>query len=186
MKMATAGDRLTDGAAEALKEVLGTISSITLRELKCAPMGPGRAAGILARVEVLGRTHTLVCEVKDQGNARQLRTALGNLHSGGTQHDGRSTFVIIAPYLSPEAQTLCKETNTSFIDFEGNARIAFGEIFISKRTMRPRIVDHVAIDPVMIEEAKSRPPAPMVYIASSVPGTPVRVREGAKPGTAVA
>ncbi len=42
---------------------------------------------------------------------------------------------MIAPYLSPEAQTICKESHTNFIDLEGNARITIGEIFIGKRTM---------------------------------------------------
>jgi hypothetical protein len=41
--------------------------------------------------------------------------------------------VLIAPYLSPEAQALCKENNVAFIDLVGNARLAFDNLFIERR-----------------------------------------------------
>jgi hypothetical protein len=46
-----------------------------------------------------------------------------------------TTPVLIAPYLSPEAQTLCKERDAGFLDLEGNARLSPGEVFIGKRSM---------------------------------------------------
>ena len=48
---------------------------------------------------------------------------------------GDTMPVLIAPYLSPEAQALCNESKTGFIDLEGNVRLALGEVFIVKRTM---------------------------------------------------
>jgi hypothetical protein len=175
---------LVDRAAEALKAVLGAISSVRLTGLKCEPRGVGRAAVILAHIEVLGRNHTLTCEVSAHGNPRQLKVALSSLPDD-VACQAHATRVIIAPYLSPEAQALCKETNISFIDFEGNARIALGETFISKRTMQPRMRTCVPFHPFIIEEVRSRPPAPTISIASNIPDSPVRVREGATAGIAV-
>jgi hypothetical protein len=185
MKTTQAEIGLVNRAAEALKAVLGAISSVRLIELKCEPQEQCRAAAILAHANVLGHSHVLACEVNDQWNLRQLKTALTNLRDDGAR-EAQATRVIIAPHFTPEAQALCRETNTCFIDFEGNARIALGEIFISKRMMQPRMRERVAIDPVMIQEAKSRPPAPIVFIASTIPGPTVRVREGSTAGIAVA
>jgi hypothetical protein len=175
MKTATTEDSLTARAAEALRIVLGEVSSFKLMELQCVTQGSGGAAEILALVDVFGRSHTLTCAVKAQGNQRQLMTALRNLRDGTAHRDRESTIVMIAPYLSPEAQAFCKESDAGFLDLEGNARIAVGEVFISKRTMLP-----------YTEESKSRPSAPMVYIASNIPGSAVRASDGTTAGTAVA
>jgi hypothetical protein len=186
MNAAQSDNVLVDRAIEALKAVLGAISSVKLTELTCESYGRGRTAAILARIDVLGRKHALTCEVNVNGNPSQLNLASSSLQCDDTHFQAQSTRVFIAPYLSPEAQALCKETNISFIDFEGNARIALGEIFISKRMMRPLLRDRVEIDPVILQEVKSRPSAPTVYIASTIPGTPVRAREGAPAGIAAA
>ena len=42
------------------------------------------------------------------------------------------TPLLIAPYLSPEAQALCRDQGVGFLDFEGNARIAFGGVFVER------------------------------------------------------
>lgn len=41
--------------------------------------------------------------------------------------------MFIAPYLSPEAQALCKENNVAFLDLVGNTRLAFNNLFIERR-----------------------------------------------------
>lgn len=186
MNPTMAGNSLLARAAEALTGVLREISSVKLTELRCEPPGDGRVAEILAQINVFGRSHTLACEVKAQGNPRQLMTTLRNFRENSTGHDAQSTLVIIAPYLSPEAQAVCKESHAGFLDLEGNARIAVGEIFISKRTMLPRIQKLDTADHVFVYGEKTRPPAPMVYIAGNTPGYPGRVRENVTAGTAVA
>ncbi|HOI53266.1 MAG TPA: hypothetical protein PLN02_12870, partial [Azonexus sp.] len=44
-----------------------------------------------------------------------------------------ATPVFIAPYLSPAVRQLCVENGVSFLDLEGNARIAFGGVFIERQ-----------------------------------------------------
>ena len=185
MKTAEPENRLIEDALEALRAVLGAVSSIKVTELKCVPPGQGRAE-ILAHISVLGRVHTLECEVNAHENPRQLQMAERGSESGAVDGHGESTRVIIAPYLSPEEQARCKETNTCFVDLEGNARIALGEIFIGKRTMRPHMQKQVGSNPLRIDDARKRPPAPRAYIASSTPGSPVRSGKSAPAGIAVA
>jgi len=186
MNPATAGTNLVAQAADALKAVLREISSVKLTELRCEPLGNGQLSGILARIDVFGHSHLLACEVKAQGNPQQLMTTLRGLRESRTDRDAGSTLVIIAPYLSPEAQEVCKESQAGFLDLEGNARIAVGEIFISKRTMLPRMQKVDAADPLIVHAGKMRALAPMVYIASDIPVYPVSARENAPTGTAVA
>jgi hypothetical protein len=64
-----------------------------------------------------------------------VRSALNELRQGAARLPGDATPVIIAPYLSPESQALCKESQAGFLDLEGNARLALGEVFIVKRTL---------------------------------------------------
>lgn len=186
MKMANDGNNMVARAAEALRAVLGEVSSVKLMEMRFETPGHGQASEILAKIDVLGHRHTMTCEVNTEGSQRLLMTGLRNSREGSVDRDANSTFVMIAPYLSPEAQAICKESHTNFIDLQGNARITIGEIFIGKRTMVPRMREPVMIDPSLAQEAKTRPQAPRVYIASNIPGSPTRVNKDSTRGIAVA
>jgi hypothetical protein len=75
----------------------------------------------------------LVCEVKTSGQPRHVRTAILQLRNYAAHQSRPATPILIAPYLSPEAQALCRESNVGYLDFEGNARIVFGGVFIERR-----------------------------------------------------
>jgi hypothetical protein len=123
-------DDLELRAIEALRALLGQVSVIKLKEIRREPHGP-----MLARVDVLGHSHTLACDIEPNGQPDTLRAHLRELHNGARQYDGAATPVLIAPYLSPEAQAVCKECSAGFLDLQGNARLALGEFFIGKRTL---------------------------------------------------
>ena len=78
----------------------------------------------MVRVDVLGHPYTLACEVKANADPHQLRDVLKELQQSAAHITGDTTLVLIAPYLSPEAQALCNESHAGFLDLEGNARIA--------------------------------------------------------------
>ena len=102
-------------------------------------MNPGAriaaAIEILADIDVFGHTHLLACELKTHGEPAQLRASLRNLRDDARSVGANVTPVIIAPYLSPEAQQVCKESDAGFLDLEGNARLTFGEVFIGMRSL---------------------------------------------------
>lgn len=122
-------------AAAALKAVLAEVSTIKLREIRHQSPESGGDRGLTAYVDVFGRHHTLACGVPCDGQPVHVRSALEELRQGAAQFPGEATPVIIAPYLSPESQALCKESKAGFLDLEGNARLALGEVFIVKRTL---------------------------------------------------
>jgi hypothetical protein len=126
-------DDLELRAIEALRALLGQVSVIKLKEIRREPHGP-----MLARVDVLGHSHTLACDIEPNDQPDTLRAHLRELHDGTRQYDGAATPVLIAPYLSPEAQAVCKECDAGFLDLQGNARLALGEFFIGKRALTSR------------------------------------------------
>ena len=136
MKTDSSMDELEFRATEALRALLGQVSVIKLKEIQRAPRGP-----MLARVDVLGHSHTLACEINISNRPENLRSALKDLHEDVAHFNGAATPVLIAPYLSPEAQALCKENSAGFLDLEGNARLALGEVFIGKRSLPGRAAD---------------------------------------------
>jgi hypothetical protein len=141
MKMTEARVEMNFRAAEALKSVLSEVSTLKLKEIRRASTFSSRQAGFVVRVDVLGHTHTLACEVKANADPHQLRDVLRELQQSAAHVAGDATPVLIAPYLSPEAQALCNESHAGFLDLEGNARIAIGEVFIGKRTFAHRHCD---------------------------------------------
>ena len=134
MKMSESRVEINFRAAAALKAVLSEVSTLKLMELRCESAPSGRGTGFVVRVDVLGHLHTLACAVKVDVRPGNLRAALRELHESAAHVAGDATPVLIAPYLSPEAQALCKESDAGFLDLEGNARIAIGEVFVGKRT----------------------------------------------------
>lgn len=153
MKTHRSMDDLEYRATEALRALLGQVSAIKLQEIRHTPQGP-----MLARVDVLGHSHTLACEIEPNARPESLRTALEELHQDAAHYEGAATPVLIAPYLSPEAQALCKESSASFLDLEGNARLALGEVFIGKRSM-PARAGHRGAGPAAPPVLQPLPPA---------------------------
>ena len=119
-------------AAEALRDLLGQVSVIKLKDIKLEPSGPDPGVDIVAQINVSGQRHTLVCQCKYNGQPRYVRTALLELRNH-VSHQGKDTTpVLIAPYLSPEGQALCRESEAGFLDLAGNARIVFDGVFIER------------------------------------------------------
>lgn len=167
MKRNTPTDELELRATEALRTLLGQVSVIKLKEIRRSPQGP-----MLARVDVLGHSHTLACEIEPSAQIESLRNALQELHQDAAHYEGAATPVLIAPYLSPEAQAVCKEWSASYLDLEGNARLALGEVFIGKRSTQVRAANRTAH------------PAPRPQVLHALP--PARVAAPDRPRSATA
>jgi hypothetical protein len=129
-------DQLEICAVEALKALLGEVSVIKLKELKRTSAGPGQPVGVVADIDVLGRRHKLGIAMKASAEPGLLRAALRGVRGNTSSFGDDVTPVFFAPYLSPEAQSVCKESDTAYFDLEGNARLAVGEIFIGKRALQ--------------------------------------------------
>jgi hypothetical protein len=124
---------LEDRAAEALRKLVAEVPAVQLKNVEFDPKLPDRGIDILARLNVYNRPHTLICEVKSNGQPRNVRAALLQLRNYAARFGNDAVPMFIAPYLSPEAQTLCKENNVAFLDLVGNARLAVDNLFIERR-----------------------------------------------------
>ena len=157
MKSTIAPAELQMRAADALKALLGQVSAIRVKEMRREAHAEGRCVEILAETDVFGHTHLLACGVNAQGEPAQLRTALRLLCDDAASIAGNVTPVLIAPYLSPEAQQLCKENNAGFLDLEGNARLTLGEVFIGMRSL-PESSHKPGLRPIHASGAHLFPP----------------------------
>jgi hypothetical protein len=135
MKPINTEQELRIRAAEALRAILAEVSGTKVREISHPSPDTGSAGAFTASVDVYGRPHTLACEVVPDNQPDHLRVLLHELHHSIANTRTTATPLIIAPHISDEARALCNESHAGFLDLEGNARIALGEVFILKRTI---------------------------------------------------
>jgi hypothetical protein len=173
---------LQQRAIEALKSALSSVSAIKLIEVHHQPAARLGKLGFLAFVNVFGHLHALACEVKESIHQVRLRASLDELRN---RAEG-ATPVLIAPYLSLDTQSTCKECRTAFVDFEGNARMLLGEVFIGRRSMPRLVPDPISVDIFLRESAQLPLAHPAVFAASDIPRETTRVHRGISAGSAVA
>ena len=119
-------------AAAALRLLLEQVPAIQLLDIEHEAPSPDHGVDIVAHFEVYGRRQALVCEVKSKGQPRHVRLALLQLRDYVMNQAKDAVPVFMAPYLSPEAQALCREHEVGYLDLEGNARLAFDSVFIER------------------------------------------------------
>jgi hypothetical protein len=119
-------------AADALQNTLKEIPTLRVKSSKMEAPRADYGADVLVRVDVSGQPYLLVCEAKSNGQPRYVRDAINQLQNYVARLGKPATPILIAPYLSFASRKLCMESGVSFLDFEGNARIAFGTVFIER------------------------------------------------------
>lgn len=119
-------------AVEALRHLLGQVPPIKVLKIETEAGGPDHEIDIIVHVNVHGKRHALVCEVKSSGQPRHARMTLLQLRDYAVQHK-HVVPVLIAPYLSPDTQALCCKHDVGYLDFEGNARLVFDSVFIERQ-----------------------------------------------------
>lgn len=136
MKTIAMNNELGIRAKESLTAVLRQASTIKLNEIEERRTPDlSRQTEFVVQICVLGRNRTLACKVSPSGESRAVRKTLREFEEDAARFPGDTIPVIIAPYLSPESRELCIESKTGFVDFEDNARMILGEMFIGKRSL---------------------------------------------------
>lgn len=122
-------------AADVLRRVLEEVPAVDHLEVHREATEGDRSVDLLAHIDAFGRRYTLAVEVKSSGQPRQIRPALLMLkdYVARQSQSEAVTPVLMAPYLSAQAQALCREYEVGFLDLEGNARLAFGTFFIARQ-----------------------------------------------------
>lgn len=121
-------------AANLLENLLHEVPALKLRQLNVGPEGRDAGIDIMMRVDISGEPHFLVCEVKQNGQPRYVREGIHQLQNYVTHFKKPATPVLVAPYFSAVSRELCRDNGISYLDFEGNARLAFKTVFIDRLT----------------------------------------------------
>lgn len=127
-------------AADALRlllEEVPAIESLEVRDAQYLDSG----IDLIAQMTAFGNQHKLVAEVKSSGQPRHVRSALLSLRNYVERQTDCVTPILIAPYLSPQAQDLCREFGVAYLDFVGNTRLAFGTFFIYRQFPKKPMVE---------------------------------------------
>ena len=125
-------------AAGVLKGLLEQVSAVRVREIRTAPRAAGRSRALFASIDVLGRPHTLACAIASAATPSHIGEALSELRRGVSAESRAATPVLIAPRLPRSARAMYQSTKVGFVDFQGNAHLELGEVFIWKRSLRQR------------------------------------------------
>lgn len=129
---------------EAVEAVCALLSKIPVLEIKSvkreARIDQRRIVDGVIQLQNDGRELAIIIEVKGRGQPRYVRSAIYQLRDY-VAHMSHSEFgpniqqlvpMLVSPYLSPEARELCVEHNVCYLDLFGNARLAFGNVFIER------------------------------------------------------
>ena len=85
-------------------------------------------------------TYALIIEIKSNGAPRFVRSAvyqlkgyLADVRPSGHGDPGRRLIpMLVSPYLSPESRSICADHDVAYLDLVGNARLAFGNVYIDR------------------------------------------------------
>lgn len=119
-------------AYEALRGLLEKIPILQVEGIEAEGVSGDWKPDLIVRLLVDGRPHLLICEYKSNGQPRHARSAVLELRNYVAHRAPQATPIFIAPYISPAVRQLCEEKGVGFLDLEGNARIAFGGVFIER------------------------------------------------------
>jgi hypothetical protein len=121
-------------AAKLLENLLHEVPVLKLRQINVGTEGRDAGIDIMMRVDISGEPHFLVCEVKQNGQPRYVRDGIHQLQNYIANFKKPATPVLVAPYFSPVSRELCRNNGVSYLDFEGNAHLAFKTVFIDRMT----------------------------------------------------
>lgn len=133
--------KIDDQAASTLRSLLEEIPAVESLEVTLVPRNPSSAIELAAQLTTFGNRHKLVATVLPSGQPRHARLAVLSLREYVGRLSDHVTPILIAPYLSPQVQELCREFGVAHLDFEGNARLAFATIFISRQVAKKPVIE---------------------------------------------
>jgi hypothetical protein len=129
---------LESEAMEALRDTLRQVSVIKVKEISVDQRDHRSDRTIFGHIEIYGHAHLLACKVVNNCQPECLKRAVEDLQGLKRKFGVVVMPVLIAPVVSDEAQTVCRESGTGFLDLAGNARLYLDEVFIVKRCLPHR------------------------------------------------
>ena len=130
LKVSNSVKAVEERGASELERLLKRVPRIKLKSLKIGPMQKDPGFDVQVRIELDGKQHTLIAEVKSSGQPRYAREAILRLKAIAARSNPPAIPVFIAPFLTESTRDLCFQQGVSYLDFEGNARMAFDSVYL--------------------------------------------------------
>ncbi|MBI3371015.1 MAG: hypothetical protein HY017_04545 [Betaproteobacteria bacterium] len=135
-KLKISGKELEERAIDHMRHLLAPLPIAAKRlQIEQQPSIHGPRPDFLVNLGSGSEGWTLVCEVKSDGQPRNIRYAalqVRDYMSRGLKNQ-RLYPVVIAPYISPASQAICKEMEVGYADLAGNSHLAFGDIYVDRQ-----------------------------------------------------
>ncbi len=121
-------------AAQIIEEFLNHLPNLQVEHIDRDGEAGTRAMGadLVVKSRFAGKPLNLVIEVKRSGQPRNVREAAHQLRRYLGDTHTHAVPIVMAPYLSPQARDACKEERVGYLDFMGNALIAFDTVYIER------------------------------------------------------
>lgn len=121
-------------AAIAIEKFLGQLPQFSLTHIARSgdPGSADTGLDIVVEGRFADKPLQLIVEVKGNGQPRNVRQAAEQLNRHLRQHPTQAVPVVMAPYLSRQAREVCREERVGYLDFMGNALIAFDAVYIER------------------------------------------------------
>jgi Transcriptional regulator, AbiEi antitoxin, Type IV TA system len=127
----TSERELVSRVEKVLSSCLAKVPFLKIKDVIQEPGQEDVRPDFLISLEVPEGAQTLIVEVKNTGQPRVARDAVNQLLRF-SQEFPQAFPVFIAPYISPKAAEICELAGVGYIDFSGNCRLSFQEIYIEK------------------------------------------------------
>jgi hypothetical protein len=109
-----------------------SIKLIALEREKILDSNLSYRADYLVTLEVGRESWSIVLEAKRLGQPQAVREAISQLQEYLRLVPSKLKYgVVLAPFISTESARLCDEAGVGYADLSGNAKLAFGGIYIS-------------------------------------------------------
>lgn len=139
LKAANPANEIEAKAAEQLEQLLRRVPSLQLQSVIATPFGGDSGVDLTATVRAAGRDYLLLCEIKSSGQPRLARAAVNQLRASVSKLKRDAFLIFIAPFITASTQELCRAEGVGYLDFEGNAFVSFGPVYIERSTdSRPK------------------------------------------------
>lgn len=116
-------------AFQALRDCLEEIPFIQLLNVPVADNAPGPDFRMDVRIQ--NRPLTILANYKSSGQPRLAREAALQIRDYLAK--GRGDYgVFIAPYISPDSASICKEAGIGYLDFAGNCLLSFETVYVHR------------------------------------------------------
>lgn len=119
-------------ALQVFQDFVQGIPPLSLRRIvQNDPQVAALSADFIAEVGIAGQVRFFSVAVKASGQPRSIREAAGQLRRRCAERPD-IVPIVMAPFLSETARRVSKDEKNGYLDFHGNAHVAFDAVFIER------------------------------------------------------